>query len=172
MTDVLVAYATKHGSTHEVAKAVAEELRSHGLAVDVRPAAEARIVRPYAAVVVGGALYMGRWHRDARRFLSRFRRELAEKPVAVFGMGPLTTSEKDMAGARRQLDHALGHTPEVEPVAVAIFGGVVHPDELRFPFNHMPESDARDWDAIRVWADEVAEALAPGREQPALAEQV
>ena len=61
--------------------------------------------------------------------------------------------------ARKQLDHALEKTPELEPVAVAIFGGVVDPDKLRFPFSHMPASDARDWDAIRAWADEVAETV-------------
>jgi menaquinone-dependent protoporphyrinogen oxidase len=171
MNDVLVAYATKHGSTHEVAKAVAEELRTHGLTVDVRPAADVREVAPYAGVVVGGALYMGRWHRDARRLLSRFRGELAAKPVAIFGMGPLTTSDKDMAGARRQLDHALAHSPELEPVAVAIFGGVVHPEELHFPFSHMPGSDARDWEAIRAWAGDVG-ALFAGRAEAAPAAQV
>jgi menaquinone-dependent protoporphyrinogen oxidase len=157
---ILVAYATKRGSTHEVAEAVAETLRDHGLAVEVRSAAEVRELDRYDGAVVGGALYMGRWHRDARRLLSRFRRELEALPVAVFGMGPLTSSEQDVAGSREQLDRALERTPELEPVAVAIFGGVVHPQQLHFPLNRMPESDARDWDAIQEWAVEVAGAMA------------
>jgi menaquinone-dependent protoporphyrinogen IX oxidase len=74
-------------------------------------------------------------------------------------MGPRTLDEHEVAGSRAQLDKALAHTPEVAPVAVAIFGGVVDPDKLRFPFNHMPASDARDWDAIEAWADEVAAAF-------------
>ena len=45
-------------------------------------------------------------------------------------------------------------------VAVAIFGGVVDPRKLSFPFNHMPASDARDWEAIHAWTDEVADLLA------------
>jgi len=47
-----------------------------------------------------------------------------------------------------------------EPVSVTIFGGVVDPEQLGFPFSRMPASDARDWGAIRAWADEVAAALA------------
>jgi menaquinone-dependent protoporphyrinogen oxidase len=159
-TAVLVAYATKHGSTHEVAETIAARLREHELEVEVCAAAEVERLDPYDAVVVGGALYMGRLHRDARRLLARFRQELAAMPLAVFAMGPLTTAEKDVAGARRQLDRALSRTPEIEPIAVAIFGGVVHPEELRFPFSHMPESDARDREAIDAWADEFASALA------------
>jgi menaquinone-dependent protoporphyrinogen oxidase len=74
-------------------------------------------------------------------------------------MGPLTMEEADVAGSRKQLDHALAKTPDVELVSVAIFGGVVDPGKLHFPFNHMPASDARDWEAIRAWADELAESL-------------
>jgi hypothetical protein len=77
-------------------------------------------------------------------------------------MGPLTMEENAVEGSRKQLGHALGKVPEVEPVAVAIFGGVVDPQKLHFPFSHMQASDVRDWDAIRAWADEVAEKLTAG----------
>ena len=49
--------------------------------------------------------------------------------------------------------------PRVAPVAVTIFGGVVDPEQLRFPFSRMAPSDARDWDAIAAWADEVADRV-------------
>jgi len=100
-------------------------------------------------------------HQDARRFLTRHRQALAERPLAVFAMGPRTLGEEDVAESRRQLDHDLAKFRELEPVAVAIFGGVVDPAKLRFPFKRMPASDARDWDAIHAWADEVASAFAP-----------
>ena len=74
-------------------------------------------------------------------------------------MGLLTASDSDIASARKQLDHVLAKTLEIEPVSVAIFGGVVDPAKLRFPFSHMPASDARDWEAVRGWADEVGERL-------------
>jgi menaquinone-dependent protoporphyrinogen oxidase len=154
---VLVVYATKRESTHEVADAVAATLRELGHEVDVRPAAEVGTLSPYAAVVIGGALYMGRWHSDARRFLSSHRDALARLPVAVFAMGPRTTEEADIEASRKQLDHALAKEPWLEPIAVAIFGGVIDPTKLRFPFRNMGATDARDWDVIRAWADAVAE---------------
>ena len=144
MGRILVAYATQHGSTEEVADAVAERLREQGVDVETR-------------LALGGALYMGRWHADARRFLKRHRRALAAKPLAVFAMGPAPATDEALAESRAQLDRALAKVPEVEPLAVTIFGGVVDPSKLSFPFNRMPASDARDWDAIRSWADEVTE---------------
>jgi menaquinone-dependent protoporphyrinogen oxidase len=165
MSATLIAYATKHESTHEVAEDVAAVLRDAGLHVEVRPAGAVGDLEPYDAVVLGAALYMGRAHKDARHFLRDHRAALAERPVFVYGMGPLEMADEQVASARKQLDHALRAVPEVEPRSVAIFGGVIHQDELRFPFNRMPEGDARDPEAIRAWAREVAAALgaAPAR---------
>jgi menaquinone-dependent protoporphyrinogen oxidase len=153
---VLVGHATKHGSTIEVAEAIAAALRDSGHEVDVAAAADVRALDGYSAVVLGGALYMGRLHQDAAGFLERHRRALEEIPLAVFAMGPKTTAEADVAASRKQLDHALGAVPDLAPVAVAIFGGVVDPSKLRFPFKRMPASDARDWDAIGAWSREVS----------------
>jgi menaquinone-dependent protoporphyrinogen oxidase len=153
---ILVTYGTKHGSTVEVAEAIARTLRELGLDVETIPAARVNDVSPYAGAVVGGALYMGRWHRDAMGFLVRHRHALATVPVAVFGMGPRTMEEHDAEASRTQLLKALAKVPDVEPSAVAVFGGVVDPLVLHFPFNRLPASDARDWSAIRAWATEVA----------------
>jgi menaquinone-dependent protoporphyrinogen oxidase len=155
----LVAFATKRGSTRAVAAAIAESLAGRGLDVDLRAAAEVEDLRGYDAVVLGGALYVGRWHADARRFLRRHRAALTGLPLAVFGMGPLTLEPGDVEGSRKQLQRALAHTPELHPVAVGVFGGVVDPSKLHFPFKNMPASDARDWDAIEAWAGETAVKL-------------
>jgi menaquinone-dependent protoporphyrinogen oxidase len=89
----------------------------------------------------------------AERLLDRHRGELATLPVAVFGMGPMKMEPKEEADARKQVDANLKKVPEVDPVSVAIFGGVIDPAKLHFPFNKIPASDARDWDAIRMWAE-------------------
>jgi menaquinone-dependent protoporphyrinogen oxidase len=160
---VLVAYATKKGSTREVAEAVAGELVDHGLVVDLKPVDEVEGPDEYDAVVLGAALYMGHLHPDARKFLSHNRDALAALPVAVFAMGPFSLEEGQVAGSRKQLLAGLAHFPSLKPVSVAIFGGVLHPAEHHFPFSHMRESDARDWDAIRSWADDVAAELSAAR---------
>jgi menaquinone-dependent protoporphyrinogen oxidase len=163
---VLVAYATKKGSTREVAEAIATTLRAHEINVDVQPASEAQDVAHYAAVVLGGALYTGRWHRDARRFLARHRGVLAGLPLAVFALGPRTLEESEVAQSRAQLQRALDHYPELAPRTIAIFGGVIDPAKLSFPLNRMPASDARDWNAIEAWTTELAARLVATRVPP------
>jgi menaquinone-dependent protoporphyrinogen oxidase len=163
---ILVAYGTKHGSTREVAEVVAAELRTRGLEVDVLPAEQAHAVGDYDGVVIGGALYAGRWHPQAKHLLLDEEDELAERPVAIFAMGPRTMDPSDVADARRQLDRALAKAPAVEPVAVAIFGGVLQPSALRFPFNRLPASDARDWDEIRGWAAGLTRFFGYGKPAP------
>ncbi len=153
---ILIAYATKHGSTMEVADAIATALRDSGHEVELVPASEVYELAGCSGIVLGGALYMGRWHKDATRFLKRHRLALAEIPLAVFAIGPKTIVESDVAASRKQLDHALEAAPELTPLAVAIFGGVVDPSKLRFPFKRMAASDARDWDAIGAWGSEIA----------------
>jgi menaquinone-dependent protoporphyrinogen oxidase len=162
---LLVAYATKHGSTQEVAAAIAESLREQGLEVEVQPAANVDDLTSYAGVVLGGALYTGRLHADARRFLRRHYKALEGLPVAVFAMGPPTTESPQVEGSWKQLRHALSGVPRVQPISTAIFGGVVDPSGLHFPFNHMPASDARNWESIDSWSRE----LAAGFAQPTVA---
>jgi menaquinone-dependent protoporphyrinogen oxidase len=156
---LLVAYGSKHGSTQEVAEAIARRLGTSGLEAEVRPAAELEDLTPYEGVVLGGALYFGRWHKDAAHFLAKHRQELATNPPAVFALGPKNADTQGLAESRAQLDKALAKLPEVEPRAVAVFGGVVDPANLRFPLSRLPASDARDWGAIDKWADEVGAAF-------------
>jgi menaquinone-dependent protoporphyrinogen oxidase len=159
---VLVAYATKHGSTREVAGAVAETIAAQGLCVEAKPVKDVASLDGYEAVVLGAALYMGHMHAHAREFLSLNRDALATLPVAVFAMGPFTLEEDQVRGSRKQLDAALARTPSVMPISTAIFGGVLDPSQHHFPFSHMPASDARDWEAIRGWAEDVAVEISGG----------
>jgi len=158
---LLATYGSRHGSTQEVAEAIARRLRMGGLEVEVRRAAEVDDLTPYEGVVLGGALYFGRWHEDAARFMAKHRRELATKPPAVFALGPKTADAQGLAESRTQLDKALAKVPEVEPRSVAVFGGVVDPAKLPFPLSRLPASDARDWGEIDKWAEELATSFEP-----------
>lgn len=162
---ILVAYATRCGSTAELAQTIAGVLRDHGLRADVNMARELALLDPYDGVVLVAALYIGRLHRDARRFLKRHRHWLERLPVALLVPGPVENSEKDWAGARSQLTKELARVPWLSPVAAHVVGGVFDPKRLGFPFNllpalrKMPPKDARDWDAIRAAAADVAAKL-------------
>ena len=161
---VLVGYATRYGSTQEVAEAVAATLRECGLEVDIQPMRKVRTLAGYSAVVLGAPLYMFRWHKDARRFLSRHREALTKRSVAVFALGPITTGdEKEFQGSRAQLDKELAKFPWLTLVALEIFGGKFDPAKLRFPYKlfmrQVPAIDLRDWTAIRAWTSNLAVKL-------------
>lgn len=166
---VLVGYATRYGSTQEVAEAIAATLREGGLEVDLQPLRQVRTLEGYGGVVLGAALYMYRWHKDARRFLSRHRQALVERPVAVFALGPTHDphDEQEWQDARRQLDQELAKTAWLKPVALELFGGKFDPTKLRFPLNRFagaePVTDIRDWEAIRAWAAGLSPLLATNR---------
>jgi menaquinone-dependent protoporphyrinogen oxidase len=151
VSQVLVLYATKHGSTREVADVIASTLRERGSNVDLHPASEIR--KPLAGadlVVLGAPLYSGRWHKDAHRFLKRHRGELVSIPVAVYGMGPRDDTAEAWQAARKQLNDALTKHGWLTPAAVAVFGGVDPPKR------HMvPKRDLRNWNAIRDWASKL-----------------
>jgi len=159
---VLVAYATKLGSTREIAEAVGEVIRrsSAGVEVDVVPARDVQDVTPYGAVVLGSALYAAHWRRDANRFVTRYLADLQARPVWLFSSGPLDRS----ADWGR-----LPVAPAVELTTEAIgardhrtFGGRLLADAPVDPqvLATHPVGDFRDWEAIRAWAAGIAEELA------------
>ena len=168
---VLVAYATRYGSTQEVAEAVAATLRERGLAVDIGPMRNVRTLDQYRAIVLGAPLYMFHWHKDALHFLERHREALTARPVAIFALGPFHAEEKEFQGSREQLDKELAKFPWLRPGAIEIFGGKFDPQKLTFPYNlmpalkNMPASDVRDWTAIRAWASNLAAQFQPALSQ-------
>lgn len=166
-SSILVGYATRYGSTQEVAEAIAATLRESGLEVDLQPMRAVRTLEGYTAVVLGAPLYMFHWHKDAKSFLSRHRKALMERPVAVFALGPFEDTPKQWQDVRANLDKELAEFPWFAPVAVEIFGGKFDPAKLDFPYSlvpglkKLPAADIRDWTAIRAWANNLAAKLQP-----------
>ncbi|WP_460061765.1 flavodoxin domain-containing protein [Streptomyces sp. YKOK-I1] len=162
MTDkVLVTYGTTNGSTAEIAEAVADVLRKDGLSAEARPARDVASVAAYDAVVVGGGLYAGRWHKDARRFVRRHRRMLAGRPVWLFSSGPLdpSASEKDIPPVRG-VRRAMTGLDAREHIT---FGGCLEEGAKGRVAGMILRSgkggDFRDFAAIETWADGIAHEL-------------
>lgn len=157
---VLVAYGSKMGGTEGLAEMVASELRSNGLDAEVAPASSVSDLEPYDAVIVGGALYAMRWHKDARRFVRRHRNALTQMPVWLFSSGPLDESARadevpPVRFVRKTMESitAAGHVT---------FGGRLAKDAEGPMASAMAKESAGDWrdpDHVREWAKLVAEDL-------------
>jgi menaquinone-dependent protoporphyrinogen oxidase len=160
---VLVAYATRYGSTAETAHKVAECLERDGVHAEVQPICDVKELRPYSAVVLAAALYIGKLHKEARRFLSVWHDDLEKLPVALVVPGPVEAEQKQFQSAEQQLDRELARVPWLHPIARKVVGGRWDPAKLQFPFSwtlkKVPASDARDWNAVDAWAHELAEKL-------------
>ncbi|KUN81170.1 flavodoxin domain-containing protein [Streptomyces griseoruber] len=158
---VLVTYGTTNGSTAEIAEAVATVLRKDGLSVEARPARDVASVAPYDAVVVGGGLYAGRWHKDARRFVRRHRRTLAGRPVWFFSSGPLdpSASQRDIPPVRG-VRRAMTRLDAREHIT---FGGCLEEGARGRVAGMILRSgkggDFRDFAAIETWAAGIAHEL-------------
>jgi len=168
---VLVAFATKYGSTEETARMVGAVMGAEGFEVDVYPVNKVPLWKPYSAVVLAAALYMGRLHKDARLFVAGGREELSHVPVALIVPGPVSSDQKDWASAQQQLDKELARWPWLHPVAQKIVGGKWDPAKsgamVRWMLRKVQSADARDWNAIRGWARELAAKLRhPAAAQP------
>ena len=151
---ILLAYASRFGSTQEVAETIASTLREAGLEVDLQPMQEVKSLDRYDAVVLGAAIYNAKWNADAHQFLLQHQDVLTKLPVAIFTLGPLSASEAAKRNSRRQLDSELAKYPWLKPVAVEIFAGKYDPSKPGMGFfdRFVPASDHRDWAAIRAWA--------------------
>jgi menaquinone-dependent protoporphyrinogen oxidase len=146
---------------------LADELRSADRDIDLCPASEVRGLGKYDAVIVGGALYANRWHRDARRFVQQNIEQLRRVPVWFFSSGPLDASAEERSiPPTRQVQALL---ERVGAHGHETFGGRLSADARGFPAGAMAKEHAGDWrnpEHIRRWAAALANELPgakPGR---------
>jgi menaquinone-dependent protoporphyrinogen oxidase len=156
MQTVLVAFASKHGATAEIASAVAQALNASGVSAVCSEAEDIGTLAGFDAVVLGSAVYMKRWRPEARRFLRRHRAALAERPFWVFSSGPVGDPAKDNP-AWLEPRRTIARASELGARDHKVFGGVAQGASAK----NLPEEfrDRRDWDDIRAWAEGIAAAL-------------
>jgi menaquinone-dependent protoporphyrinogen oxidase len=158
---VLVVYGSERGGTAGLAHLIGTAFQRHGWAAEVRDAAMAG---PLDAdlVIVGGALYMNRWHRDARRFVAAHQRELLDLPVWLFSSGPLDDSAR--AGDLAPVGQVQAAAVRVEAHGHMTFGGRLEEHPKGFLARQMAKKLAGDWrDPVQVeeWVQQILRELVP-----------
>ena len=159
---VLITYASKYGSTGGVADAIGKELCGKGLAADVALIGNAGDLGLYQGVVVGSAIYMGKWMPEATDFVKKNRDILRRIPVAYFlvCIGLSQPTEKNRAEALSYMEPIMKAVPEIRPLGVGTFAGALDYNKLSWLNKRIlkakgaPEGDFRDWNSIRTWAQE------------------
>jgi len=177
---VLVAYASKHGATQGLAERIAKTLVSEGQATDVRELKDDGDVNGYDACVIGSAVYMGRWRKEAVAFVRQYGAALTRRPVWFFSSGPLGAVATDAQGRDLRSTSVPKEGPELEgavhPRDHRVFFGALDPQELTFAERSvrkvpaaralMPAGDFRNWPEVERWARDIADELSAGAARP------
>ena len=172
---ILVAHASRHGSTAQIAERLAQRLGEAGLGAVAVDVGEVEDAATYDAYIIGGAAYMFHWLKPAMRFVRHHQELLARRPVWLFASGPVGDEEVDDEGndllevARpREFDELR---ELLAPREQKVFSGKWDPDAPPVGFaermmkllpagrDALPAGDFRDWPAIDAWAAEIAAAL-------------
>ena len=170
---ILVAYASRCGSTGGVAEAIGQVLCECGATVDIRLVESVTDMAPYKSVVVGSAVRSDTWLPEATEFVEKNRQKLARIPVAYF-LTCLTVckpTEKNRSKALTFLNPLRQAVPEVQPVDTGLFAGVLDYSKLswivrtvmksKMKSKGVSEGDYRDWSVIHVWAKDLCPRLLP-----------
>ena len=157
---ILVAYASRHGSTTGIAERIAAKLRASDHEVDIGPVAEVADIGTYDAYVIGSAVYYGGWMKEATAFVESNTAWLARRPVWLFSSGPVgpaaPADPKELPALREA----------IAPLDHRVFYGALNRHHLSIGERIVvgavkaPDGDYRDWREIGAWADEIARELA------------
>lgn len=165
--NILVTYASKYGATKEIAHKIAEVLHQAGLQVDIAPISHVPDIALYKAIILGSAVYIGSWHKEAVQFLQTNMNTLADMAVWLFSSGPTGKGDPIELVDGLRLPAALQPVVDrIQPRDIAVFHGYIDPDKINFvekwaikSLVKKPFGDFRDWDAITSWSITIAKTL-------------
>jgi menaquinone-dependent protoporphyrinogen oxidase len=167
---ILVTYASRSGSTAEIAQAIGKTLTESGVEVDVRPMQDAQDLAPYRAVVAGSAIRNSKWLPEAAQFIQQHRAELAQKRFAEFTVC-ITLAMRNGDQYRSAVEKWVEPVrAQVKPLSEGFFAGMLDFSKLPMTkdtlllrasvaFGIFPRGDHRDWNAIRAWAESIRPLL-------------
>ena len=165
-TKILVTYATKHGATEEIANKIGEILRQAGLLTDVYPVKNVKNLAAYNAVILGSAVYIGSWRKEAVQFLKANQQALAARAVWLFSSGPTGEGEPiELLKGWRFPPAQQSLVESIHPRNIAVFHGNLDEKKLNAFEKWLTKNvkaqtgDFRDWNAVTAWAISIADAL-------------
>jgi menaquinone-dependent protoporphyrinogen oxidase len=159
---ILVAAASRHGATQEIADSIGRTLNAEGLAASVLPIAEAGDLGGYDAFVVGSAVYMGHWLDPATTFVAHGSETLSRRPTWLFSSGPVGDPPRPHEPEAVDVDDVVSKTHAKEH---RLFAGKLDKSKLGFGERAImrafraQEGDYRDWDDVATWARAIAGEL-------------
>ncbi len=163
---ILVAYASKAGSTGSIAKAIGQTLAANGTEVEVRLMKDVADITPYRAIVAGSAIRAGEWLPEAMQFVQVHQSTLAQKPFAVF-LVCMTLAKPSAKASQEAAAYLEPVRVLVKPVSEGLFAGVLDYSKLSLLDGLMMRTmggdqpgDYRDWNAIRAWSTDLKSLLA------------
>ena len=159
---ILVAYASKHGSTQGIAERISEKLQQEGKQAEARSVDAVSDPGSYEAFVIGSAIYFGSWMKEATEWVHRNQVILAARPTWLFSVGPLGV---DFMDDEQQPKEKAEFQETIKPRDHRVFFGSLDHHKLSFTERMMtkavraPEGDYRNWEAIDAWAESIARDL-------------
>ena len=165
--NILVIYASKYGATKEIAEKIGAVLHQAGMQADVCPVEGVRDINSYQAIILGSAVYIGKWQKEAEAFLKTHEKTLSSRQVWLFSSGPTGVGDPVELLEGQRLPAALQPVADrIQPRDIAVFHGYINPDKLNFiekwAVNSLvkkPMGDFRDWNRITGWALTIADTL-------------
>ena len=163
---VLITYASKHGSTAEIAKKIEEDLNQSGFECTTIPVKQVKDLSGFQAVVLGTGLYMGQWQKDAVKFIKQNKALLENQKLWIFTSGPTGEGDPVKLVQNRLYPEGLrAAIEEINPKDVAVFHGNIDPSKLsgfeKWIIGKVNAAigDFRNWQSISTWATGIANAL-------------
>jgi menaquinone-dependent protoporphyrinogen oxidase len=164
---VLVAYSSKYGSTREIAEAITATLKENNIQTDLRSVDSVEDIQGYQAVILGSAIYVGKWPKSTESFLKKNKEQLMDLPVWLFSSGP--SGEGDPI----QLVDGVRFPPSLKPLIerihpldVAVFHGDINLSKInameKWAIKNVvkkPFGDFRDWNMINRWSFSIVERM-------------
>ncbi len=164
---ILITYASKYGATREIAEKINAVLQQAGVQTDISPVDLVQDLTAYRAVILGSAVYVGKWQKEAVAFLRAHEKSLADRPVWLFCSGPTVQGDPVELVEGKPLPAGLQPIVDrIQPRDLAVFHGHININKLnsieKWAIKSLvkkPFGDFRDWEAIVNWGSGIATAL-------------